>query len=85
MTSRGTNQANFYERLVAAMYTTNGKCIKGNMSAIFSNILKSQNSYLYQRKPENNGSVLLKLAILVQLKQNSRFKVRECDHHRTGK
>ena len=35
------------------------------MPAIFSNILKSQKSHLHQWKPENNGSVLLKFAVLV--------------------
>ena len=35
------------------------------MSAIFSNILKSQMSHLHQWKPESNGPVLLKVAILV--------------------
>ena len=34
------------------------------MSGIFSNILKSQKSHLYQWKPENNDPVLLKVAIL---------------------
>ena len=38
--------------------------LKGTMSAIFSNILKSQKSHLHQWKPENNGSVLLKFAVL---------------------
>ena len=32
------------------------------MSAILSNILKSQKSHLHQWKPENNGPVLVKVA-----------------------
>ena len=35
------------------------------MSAIFSNILKSQKSHLQQWKLKNNGAVLLKVTILV--------------------
>ena len=36
------------------------------MSAIFNNTLKSQKSHLHQWKTENNGPVLLKVAILVR-------------------
>ena len=41
------------------------KWFNRTMSAIFSNILKSQKSHLPQWKPKNNGSVLLKVAILM--------------------
>ena len=34
------------------------------MPAIFSNILKSQKSHLFQRKPENNGPVLLSVSVV---------------------
>ena len=40
--------------------------LKGTMSAIFSNTLKSQMSHLSQRKPKNNSPVPLKVTMLVR-------------------
>ena len=39
--------------------------IKGAMSPFVALLQKAQKTYLYQRKPKNNGSVLYKIILLV--------------------